>query len=92
LPAEGGWLDVDPFGSRPPDKLKLLKDIEKVSTVIGHPGPANAAIGEVFTTFVFPIAIAKAARGEVTPAEAVAEIEAQMILIFEKYRAQGLIG
>jgi multiple sugar transport system substrate-binding protein len=92
LTDEGGWLDVDPFGSRPVDKLKLLKEIEASSTVIGHPGPANAAIGEVFGTFVIPNMMAKAARGEMTPAEAVADAEAQMKVIFDKWRAQGLIG
>ncbi len=92
LTEEGGWLDVDPFGSRPVDKLKLLKEIEASSTVIGHPGPANAAIGEVFGTFILPNMMAKAARGEMTPAEAVADAEAQMKVIFDKWRSQGLIG
>jgi multiple sugar transport system substrate-binding protein len=91
LLAEGGWLDVDPFGSRPVDKLKLLKEAESWSTVIGHPGPANAAIGEVFGTFIIPNIFAKAARGEVTPEEAVAEAEQLMIPIFDNWRQQGLM-
>jgi multiple sugar transport system substrate-binding protein len=89
--AEGGWLDVDPFGSRPVDKLKLLKEAESWSTVIGHPGPANAAIGEVFGTFIIPNMYAKAARGEMTPEEAVAEAESLMIPIFDNWRSQGLM-
>lgn len=89
--AEGGWLDVDPFGSRPVDKLRLLRDAETWSTVIGHPGAANAAIGEVFGTFIIPNMYAKAARGEMTPEEAVADAEAQMIPIFERWRAEGLM-
>jgi multiple sugar transport system substrate-binding protein len=89
--AEGGWLDVDPFGSRPVDKLQLLRDAESWSTVIGHPGAANAAIGEVFGTFIIPNMYAKAARGEMTPEEAVADAEAQMIPIFERWRAEGLM-
>jgi multiple sugar transport system substrate-binding protein len=89
--AEGGWLDVDPFGSRPVDKLRLLRDAESWSTVIGHPGAANAAIGEVFGTFIIPNMYAKAARGEMTPEEAVADAEAQMIPIFERWRAEGLM-
>lgn len=91
LTEEGGWLDVDPFGSRPIDKLKLLKDSASWSTVIGHPGPANAAIGEVFGTFIIPNMYAKAARGEMTPEAAVAEAESLMIPIFDKWRQQGLI-
>jgi multiple sugar transport system substrate-binding protein len=89
--AEGGWLDVDPFGSRPVDKLRLLRDAESWSTVIGHPGAANAAIGEVFGTFIIPNMFAKAARGEMTPEDAVAEAEQLMIPIFERWRAEGLM-
>ncbi|HLU10901.1 MAG TPA: extracellular solute-binding protein [Oceanobacillus sp.] len=89
--AEGGWLDVDPFGSRPVNKLQLLRDAESWSTVIGHPGPANAAIGEVFGTFIIPNMFAKAARGEMTPEEAVAEAEQLMIPIFDRWRAEGLM-
>jgi ABC-type glycerol-3-phosphate transport system substrate-binding protein len=91
LLAEGGWLDVDPFGSRPIDKLRLLRDAESWSTVIGHPGPANPAIGEVFGTFIIPNMYAKAARGEMTPEEAVAEAEQLMIPIFDNWRSQGLM-
>jgi multiple sugar transport system substrate-binding protein len=91
LLAEGGWLDVDPFGSRPVTKLQLLKDAESWSTVIGHPGPANPAISEVFNTFIIPNMYAKAARGEMTPEEAVAEAEQLMIPIFDNWRSQGLM-
>jgi multiple sugar transport system substrate-binding protein len=89
--AEGGWLDVDLFGSRPINKLQLLKDAESWSTVIGHPGAANAAIGEVFGTFIIPNMFAKAARGEMTPEAAVAEAEQLMIPIFDNWRRQGLM-
>jgi multiple sugar transport system substrate-binding protein len=89
--AEGGWLDVDPFGSRPVTKLQLLKEAESWSTVIGHPGPANPAISEVFNTFIIPNMYAKAARGEMTPEEAVAEAEQLMIPIFDNWRSQGLM-
>ncbi len=91
LMADKGWLDVDPFGSRPVDKLKVLKDAESWSTVIGHPGAANPAIGEVFGTFILPNMFAKAARGDMTPDAAVADAEAQMKPIFDKWRAQGLM-
>jgi multiple sugar transport system substrate-binding protein len=89
--AEGGWLDVDPFGSRPVTKLQLLKEAESWSTVIGHPGPANPAISEVLNTLIIPNMYAKAARGEMTPEEAVAEAEQLMIPIFDNWRSQGLM-
>lgn len=92
LMEKDGWLDKDPYGSKPSDKLALLKDSDKWSTVIGHPGPANAAIGEAFTTFVIPTMFAKAAKGEMTPAEAVKDAHDQYVKIFDKWRKAGLVG
>ncbi len=87
-----GWLDKDPFGSKPVDKLAFLKDAEKWSTVIGHPGPANAAIGDAFTTFVIPQMYAKAAKGDMTPKDAVKDAYDQFVKIYEKWRKEGLVG
>ncbi|MGH2532511.1 MAG: ABC transporter substrate-binding protein [Thermomicrobiales bacterium] len=92
LVAEGGWLDADPYNSEPADKLAVLKDAADWSVNLGYPGPSNAAIGEVFTTYVLPNMFAAAARGELTPAEAVAEAEDRITPIFERWRGEGLIG
>jgi ABC-type glycerol-3-phosphate transport system substrate-binding protein len=89
---DGGWLDNDPYNSVPANKLLLLRDAEAWSTTIGHPGPANAAIGEVFGAFIIPTMFAKAARGEMAPEDAIAEAEGQMTSIFERWRSEGLIG
>jgi multiple sugar transport system substrate-binding protein len=90
--AEGGWLDVDPFGSRPVNKLQVLRDAESWSTTLGYPGPANAGSSEAFNTFVIPNMFAKAARGEMTPADAIAEAEGLLVGIFERWAAEGLQG
>jgi multiple sugar transport system substrate-binding protein len=90
LMEEGGWLDEDPFGAGP--KLTFLKDAESWSTVIGHPGPAHAGIGEAFGTFVIPNMFAKAAKGEMSSADAVAEADQAYRTIFDKWRAEGLVG
>ncbi|MEA2931384.1 MAG: multiple sugar transport system substrate-binding protein [Actinomycetota bacterium] len=92
VPQLDAWLDNDPFGSQPANKLALLKDAESWSTNVGHPGPANAAIGEVFDTFVLPKMMARAARGELSAADAVAEAETEVKKIFAKWRAEGLVG
>ena len=92
LTKDGGWLDADPFGSNPKDKLSLLKKALDWSTNIGYPGPANAAEGEVFGTFVIPQMMAKAAQGQMSPKDAVADAERQINTIFKKWRDQGLIG
>ena len=78
MPQLNAWLDNDPYGSEPANKLALLKDAEEWTTNIGHPGPANAAIGEVFDTFVLPKMMAQAARGELSARDAVAEAETEI--------------
>ena len=92
VPQLDGWLASDPFGAEPADKLAFLKDATEWSTNIGYPGPSNTAIGEVFGTFVIPNMFASAARGEVSPQEAVTRAEAQIKPIFEKWRKRGLVG
>ena len=89
---EGGWLDVDPYGSEPPDKLVVLKDANDWTTNIGHPGPANAVMGSVFGEFVLPNMLARVARGEQTAQESVAEAEAQIQQFYEDWAAEGLVG
>ncbi len=92
VPELDGWLEEDPYNSNPLDKLEFLKGAQEWSTNVGHPGPANAAIGEVFGTFVLPVMMAKAARGNLSPAEAVAEAETAVTAIFDKWRGEGLVG
>jgi spermidine/putrescine-binding protein len=91
-PRRDAWLADDPFSQNNKDKLKLLKDAEPWSVNIGYPGPANTAEGEVFNTFIIPNMFAKAARGEMSPKDAVAWGEAQITPIFQKWRAAGLVG
>nr|MDP9006942.1 hypothetical protein [Actinomycetota bacterium] len=86
------WLTRDPFGSVPDDKLALLAGAEAWSTTVGHPGPANAAIGEVFNTFVLPQMMARASRGEASPQDAVAAADAEVRAIFARWRERGLVG
>jgi len=77
--------------ANPPDKYALLADAAKWSTNIGHPGYANVAIEEVFDQSLVPKMFAAAARGEMSPEEAVKAAEAQMKPIFQKWRERGKI-
>jgi multiple sugar transport system substrate-binding protein len=86
------WLEDDPFGSDPADKLAVLTTSTDWATNIGHPGPANTAIGEVFGLPIIPNMFAKAARGESTPVEAVNEATREVENIFTKWRDRGLVG
>ena len=89
---EGGWLDIDPFGSRPPDKLKVLATAENWVTYLGWPGPANPAVSEVYATNIIATMMGRAALGELTPEEAIVEAETQIEEIFNKWREKGLVG
>ena len=96
-PARGRrWIEElctnDPFRSNPPDKLAALRDALQWSTNVGHPGPANPAIGEIFDTFVIPDMFAKAATGQLTPKQALEEAHRRCKEIFEKWRRLGLVG
>ncbi|MBI5575084.1 MAG: carbohydrate ABC transporter substrate-binding protein [Deltaproteobacteria bacterium] len=87
------WFSNDPFAlpGEEKGKLAVLKDAEKWSTNMGHPGPASPAEGEVFATFILPNMLATAVRGT-KPADAVAEAEKQVKKIFAKWREKGLVG
>jgi multiple sugar transport system substrate-binding protein len=77
--------------ARPADKYALLADAADWSTNVGSPGPFNAAVDEVFNVFALSNMFSTAARGQVSPAEAVAAAEAEMRPIFEKWRGRGKI-
>lgn len=86
------WLENDPFGSRPPDKLTVLLTAKDWVTYLGWPGPSNPAVAEVYATNIIPAMMGRAALGELTPEEAVAEAEAQINDIFDKWRDRGFVG
>ncbi|CAM5206492.1 hypothetical protein CDEF62S_06182 [Castellaniella defragrans] len=88
------WFTNDPF--KLPDeadgKLKPLIPAEKWTTNLGHPGYSNPAVGEVFNTFILPNMMAKAARGDLKPEQAVDEAAKQAEAIYAQWRGRGLIG
>lgn len=92
VPQLNGWLDNDPWGAKPANKLALLKTATSWSANIGYPGPSNPAIGEIFNTNVLPTMFGRAARGQASPARAVAEAEDRINAIFKNWRARGLVG
>lgn len=87
------WFEDDPFmlAGEGKGKLAVLKDAEKWSTNLGHPGPANPAEGEVFSTFVIPNMFANAARG-MKAETAIEQAELLVKAIFAKWRKKGLVG
>lgn len=94
-PKLGEWLDKDPFGAKPADKLSFLGDVDtaaKWSASIGHPGPSNPAIGEILGTYVIPNMFARAARGEMNPEQTVRTAHRECEKVFARWRKRGLVS
>jgi multiple sugar transport system substrate-binding protein len=77
--------------AKPADKYKVLGDVLDWATNVGYPGYANAAIDEIFNTWVINTMFAKAASGADTPENAIKQAEAQCKRIVEKWRGKGLV-
>ncbi|HZA20004.1 MAG TPA: hypothetical protein VE889_04035, partial [Actinomycetota bacterium] len=94
VPQLDGWLDEDPFVIEGDDATKLepLKTALDWATNLGHPGPANPAIGEINGTFVLPNMLARVARGNQEPEQSVEQAHQECEEIFNKWRREGLIG
>jgi len=92
VPQLEGWLANDPFGSRPADKLTVLLTAKDWVTYLGWPGPSSPAVAEIYATNIVPTVFGRAALGEITPEEAVTELETQVNDVFAKWRDRGLVG
>ncbi len=89
---DGGWLDDDPWGAQPPDKLKLLKTAADWTVWPGYPGYAHPGIGEVYQSNLLSSMMADVARGVKTPEQAVSDTAAEIQAIFKKWRDKGFIS
>ncbi len=90
VPDVAKLIAKDPKG-HPADKYKVLEDVLEWATNIGYPGYANAAIDEIYSTWVINVMFAKAASGAATPEEALKEADAACKRIFAKWREKGLL-
>ena len=77
--------------ARPPGKYAILAEAQTWSTNVGYPGYANAAMDEIFNQAFVPRMFAAAARGELSPEDAVKRAEVEMRPIFEKWKERGKI-
>jgi multiple sugar transport system substrate-binding protein len=87
-----GWLQEDPFGSTPPDKLAILAQAQEWGVYIGYPGVASPAIGQVFNEYIISSMFARVALGEMSAEESVAQAAEQVEAIFAEWREKGLVG
>lgn len=74
----GGWLDIDPYGAMPPEKLALLKSSAAWTIHPASPAPANAIASLAHGEFLLARMLASAVRGERTPEEAVSDAETRL--------------
>ena len=82
-------LAKDPH--KPAGKYTVLGDALEWATNVGYPGYANAAVDEIFGTWVINTMFAKAASGALSPEEAVAEADARVRQIFAKWHDRHLV-
>ncbi|HEV8687379.1 MAG TPA: extracellular solute-binding protein [Gaiellaceae bacterium] len=76
----------------PTGKYKILGTIsEKYTKNVGYPGFANAAIGEIFDTFLIPQMFAEVAQDKRTPDDAARDYQRRLGTIFTKWRRRGKI-
>jgi multiple sugar transport system substrate-binding protein len=77
--------------SNPPDKYKVLEDVQDWATNVGYPGYVNAAISEIFGSWIISTMFQKAASGELSPEDALNVADKKVRAIFKKWRAKGVI-
>jgi multiple sugar transport system substrate-binding protein len=76
--------------ANPPDKYKVLEDVLDWATNVGYPGYCNAAIDEIYSTFILNNMFARVAAGRLSPQEAINGADKKVQAIFKKWRAKGL--
>nr|WP_318035501.1 extracellular solute-binding protein [Cupriavidus laharis] len=81
----------DDAKAKPRDKYRVLGNLMVQATNVGYPGHANAAIDEIFNTWVLNTMFARAATGDAKPEDAIRDAEAACKRIFAKWRAKGLV-
>jgi ABC-type glycerol-3-phosphate transport system substrate-binding protein len=92
VPELNEWLENDPYGSVPPDKLLTLLESAEAGVWLGYPGVANPAIGQVYAEWIISGMYARVALGEMTAEESVAAAAERVEEIFAEWRARGLVG
>jgi multiple sugar transport system substrate-binding protein len=80
----------DPKG-KPENKYQIFQDASKWTVNVGYPGYANAAIDEIFKTWLIPRMFADAASGRHTPEVALDMYAGQVVNIYNKWRALGKV-
>ncbi len=84
-------LITDDPAATPQDKYKVFLDVSEWTTNLGYPGYANAAIDEIFSSWIISTMFARAASGKMSPEDALAQADKEVQAIFQKWRDRGLV-
>ena len=77
--------------AHPPDKYKVLEDVQDWATNVGYPGYVNAAISEIFGKWVISDMFGRAASGKLSPEDALKAADKKVQASFKKWRAKGVL-
>ncbi|TMA18370.1 MAG: extracellular solute-binding protein [Deltaproteobacteria bacterium] len=76
---------------KPAGKYNVIGDAIEWAANVGYPGYANAAIGEIFATWVINTMFAKASTGAMSPEDAVKEADEKCKAIVKKWKERKLL-
>ncbi|MCA1827439.1 MAG: extracellular solute-binding protein [Myxococcales bacterium] len=76
---------------KPAGKYNVIGDAVDWATNVGYPGYANAAIGEIFSTWVINTMFGKASTGAASPEDAVKEADEKCKAIVKKWKERKLL-
>ena len=77
---------------KPLGKYTILGKIaSKYTYNVGYPGYSNAAVSEIFNTFLIPQMFAEVAQGKKSSADSVRDTTREVQRIFRKWRNRGKI-
>ena len=66
--------------------ITLGKIASKYTANLGYPGYSNAAVSEIFNTFLVPQMFAEVAQGKSSPQDAARSAQSAMQAIFKKWK------
>jgi len=76
---------------KPAGKYSVLADAQQWATNVGYPGYANAAIDEIYSTWVLNTMFGQASTGAMSPEDAVKEADAKARKIWQKWKERKLL-
>lgn len=77
--------------ANPTNKYQIFANASKWTVNVGYPGYANAAIDEIFNTWLIPSMFADVASGKLPPEEAMNMYAGAVKGIYEKWRIRGKV-